>query len=112
MIPDASSNSINFVSEDGFTLSSVSLYEGMGANAVVWPRSIAVRRGYSSEGGNDIAVLYIGEILGRVWRVQVNIADDAVAKISLERSVKKRIFVIYPVNATCFEQCGAARTTL
>jgi hypothetical protein len=84
LIPDLSSNSLHFVSEDSFTTSTVSLFDGWGSKAISWPRSIAVRRSHSSE-AEGMVVIYAGELLGKIWRIELDVSTATQAKISLER---------------------------
>ncbi|CAE7521185.1 unnamed protein product, partial [Symbiodinium microadriaticum] len=84
IIPDTSGNSLHFVSEDSFTSSLVSVYDGLGSKAVVWPRSIAVRRSYSP-GDDSTAVVFVGELLGRIWRIGLDLSEGSTKKISVER---------------------------
>ena len=81
------------MSGDGFTTSTVSLHDGLAAKAVLWPRSIAVRRGYSGA-TSTTAVVFVGELLGRIWRVDVDMSDALQEKITVERSVSMYL----PVN--------------
>lgn len=86
LIPDLSSNGLHFVSEDSFTISTVSLYDGWGSRAVSWPRSIAARRSYALAGeGEDKVVIYAGELLGKIWRIELDVSAATQSKITLER---------------------------
>lgn len=52
----------------------VDLSEGWGANGLLWPRSIAIGRAYDT----NVIRVYIGEALGKIWRVDVNATEDTI----------------------------------
>jgi len=80
-VPDTSNNQVNILSEDSFTMSRLSVYNGLGSNAIVWPRSIAVRRSYTSD---RAGVAYIGEFLGKIWSVDIELDNSNGGKIGTE----------------------------
>ena len=59
-------------SVDGMSQAAVDLSEGWGASGVLWPRSIAIGKAY----GTDVIRVYIGETLGKIWRVDINSTND------------------------------------
>jgi len=85
-IPDTTTNSLIVLNDDSFALSVLNMNEGFGSSGVVWPRSIATRRPYASDTSstaNNTAVVYIGEMLGKIWRVTLDFTSVNGRRISL-----------------------------
>jgi hypothetical protein len=82
-----SSNTVIFVSEDRTSTTYLNLYNNYGVeSSVLYPRSIATRWEYNTIYYNktdtilscDNAIIYIGEMFGKIWKVNVNICLDKI----------------------------------
>jgi hypothetical protein len=73
LLVDTPRNSLLLLSADGFTSLSLSLEGDSSQSAILWPRSLVVS-GHDSESASlDSLVLYLGEIFGKIWRVNLNL---------------------------------------
>ena len=73
LVLDSSRSLLISVSTDGMSQAVVDMSEGWGASAVVWPRSIAIGHAYEDR---KVIRVYIGETLGRLWRLDIDVSSD------------------------------------
>ena len=72
MLVDLVTNDLIFLSLDGFTSYSIDLYHDIYEYPIVWPRTITSPVSSSTSISSDILTIYIGEIFGKIWKVQLN----------------------------------------
>lgn len=90
IVVDTTTNDLVLTTEDAVVSSRVNLYRSYtSSSAVLWPRSIAVRWSYNDTFYTssinttlpcDTAVVYVGEYLGKIWKININICLDRIVQ--------------------------------